>query len=116
MSDDGLLMMNLFDMSKDHELLLSAVATLKTVFPSVAVLPVGKRNFMLLGFSTETPITSVRMRLDSFAGSRVIQRMARIAEERVAELNVPPKTTVFTDDFSPIERMTKRMLSGGQSR
>jgi hypothetical protein len=111
MSDDSLLMMSLFDMSKDHELLLSAVATLKTVFPSVAVLPVGKRNCMLLGFSKETSITDIRGRLDSFAGSRVIQRMARMAE-----LNVPPKTTVFTDDFSPIERMTKRMLSGGQSR
>jgi len=116
MSDDGLLMMNLFDMSKDHELLLSVVATLKTVFPSVAVLPVGKRNFMVLGFSRETPITEIRGRLDSFAGSPVVKRMARIAKERVTELDVPPETIVFTDDFSPIERMTRRMLSGGSTR
>jgi hypothetical protein len=31
-------------------------------------------------------------------------------------LDVPPGTTVFTDDFSPVEEMTRRMLNVGTTR
>jgi predicted membrane-bound spermidine synthase len=116
MSADGLLMMNLFDMSKDQELLLSTVATLKQVFPTVAVLPVGNRNRMLLAFSKATPISLIRTHLKSFESSAVIMRLAATVAARVSDLDVPPESTVFTDDFSPVEEMTRRMLNGGATR
>jgi predicted membrane-bound spermidine synthase len=116
MSADGLLMMNLFDMSKDQESLLSTVATLKQVFPTVAVVPVGNRNRMLLAFPKATPISLIRTHLKSFESSAVIRRLAATAAASVSDLDVPPGTTVFTDDFSPIEEMTRRMLNGGGTR
>jgi predicted membrane-bound spermidine synthase len=116
MSADGLLMMNLFDMSKAQELLLSTVATLKQVFPTVAVLPVGNRNRMLLAFSRAIPISLIRTHLKSFDGKAVIMHLAATAAARVSDLDVPPETTVFTDDFSPVEEMTRRMLNGGATR
>jgi predicted membrane-bound spermidine synthase len=116
MSADGLLMMNLFDMSKDQELLLSTVATLKHVFPTVAVLPIGNRNRMLLAFSKVTPTSLIHTHLESFNGNAAIKRLARTAAPRVSDLDVPPGTTVFTDDFSPVEEMTRRMLNVGTTR
>jgi predicted membrane-bound spermidine synthase len=116
MTADGLLMMNLFDMSQDQELLLSTVATLKQVFPTVTVLPVGNRNRMLLAFSKVTPSSLIRTHLKSFDGNAVIKRLAKTAAARVSDLDVPPGTTVFTDDFSPVEEMTRRMLRGSRTR
>ena len=54
MSPEGLLMMNLFDNSPKHGLLVSTVATLERVFPRVVVLSVGYGNRMLLALPKET--------------------------------------------------------------
>ncbi|MGO8920141.1 MAG: spermidine synthase [Stellaceae bacterium] len=50
MSPDGVLMMNLFGDGSRQELLVSILATLERVFPSVVVLSVGYGNRMLLAF------------------------------------------------------------------
>lgn len=110
MSPDGLLMMNLFDMSKDQELLLSAVATLKHVFPTVAVLPIGRGNRMLLAFSKKTSDASIRARLQSFDGNPFVKRLATSAAARISDVDTAAGAIVFTDDFAPVERMTRRML------
>ena len=112
MSLDGLLMMNLFDVSEKQELLVRTVATLERVFPSVVVLSVGYGNRMLLAFPKETSEASVRARLRSFEGSHAIERLARrAAEMQIARVSVPAGTAVFTDDFAPIEGITRRMLA-----
>ena len=54
MRPEGLLMMNLFDNSPKHGLLVSTVATLERVFPRVVVLSVGYGNRMLLALPKET--------------------------------------------------------------
>ena len=112
MSPDGLLMMNLFDVSRNQELLGPTVATLKQVFPSVVVLSVGYGNRMLLAFPKETSEASIRARLGSFEGNQAIERLARRAGTEIADFNVPAGTAVFTDDFAPVEEITRRMLNG----
>ena len=111
-SHDGLLMMNLVDPGRRQELLLSTVATLKQVFPSVEAISVGHGNFMLLAFARDTSAASIRERLRSFQGNQTVQRLAKQAESEIAALNVPASTGVFTDDFAPVEDITRRMLSG----
>jgi predicted membrane-bound spermidine synthase len=112
MTRDGLLMMNLFDDSPSRELLLSTVATLQRVFPAVAVLPTGYGSRMLLAFATATPESAIRARLKNFTGNDAVERLARRAGKEIAEIDVPPGTVVFTDDFAPVEEMTRRMLEG----
>jgi spermidine synthase len=111
LSPDGLLMMNLFDASRRHELLVSTVATLERVFPSVVVLSAGYGNRMLLAFPQETSAASIRARLATFAGDQAIKRLLKHAETRITEPDVPAGTVVFTDDFAPVEEITRRMLT-----
>ena len=54
MTPNGLLQMNLFDDGPRRELLLSTIATLERVFPSVVVLPAGYGNHMLFAFPAVT--------------------------------------------------------------
>jgi spermidine synthase len=108
---DGLLMMNLFDISQRQELLVSTVATLKRVFPTVVVLSVGNGNRMLLAFPKETSEAPIRARFSKFEGDEAIKRLARRAEAQITEIEVPAGTTVFTDDFAPVEEITRRMLN-----
>jgi len=116
LSEDGLLMMNLFDMGKDQELLLAVAATLKRVFPTVAVLPIDSGNRMLLAFSKETPDALIRARLESYQGNAFVMRLAASAAARIALLDPAAGTVVFTDDFAPVENMTRRMLKSVNSR
>jgi spermidine synthase len=111
-SPDGLLMMNLFDISPGHELLVPTVATLKRVFPTVVVLSVGNGNRMLLAFPKEESEAWIRARLDKFRGNEVIKRLARRAAAQIVVSEVPAGTAVFTDDMAPVEEITRRMLSG----
>ncbi len=112
MAPDSLLMMNLFDLSRSHELLAPTVATLKRVFPTVVILSVGYGNRMLLAFPRETSEASVRARLSRFGGDETIQRLARRAETQITEFELPAGTTAFTDDLAPVEEITRRMLGG----
>ncbi len=111
-SPHGLLMMNLFDVSATQELLMSTVTTLERVFPSVAVLSVGHGNHMLLAFSKETSKASVRAQLESFVGNQAVERLARRAEAQITDFEVPGDTVEFTDDFAPVEEITRRMFHG----
>jgi hypothetical protein len=102
--------------SKDQELLLSAAATLKRVFPAVAVLPIGRGNRMLLAFSHVMPEASIRARLEGYEGNAFVMRMAASAAARISQVDPSAGTIVFTDDFAPVEYMTRRMLNSGRFR
>jgi predicted membrane-bound spermidine synthase len=110
MSADGVMMMNLFDDSRTQELSVSTAATLERVFPSVAVLSAGLGNRMLLAFRKETSEASIRSRLGSFEDKPAIIRLAKRAERQITHVEVPTGTLVFTDDFAPVEDITRRML------
>jgi predicted membrane-bound spermidine synthase len=112
MSSNGLLMMNLLDTGREQELLRSTVATLKQVFPSVLVLPLRHGNHMLLAFSQQTPESEVRARLQSFHGATTLQDLVRQAQSQIFAQDVSAGATIFTDDFAPVEDITRRMLAG----
>lgn len=116
MSEDGLLMMNVFDVSRKRELLASTVATLERVFPSVVVLPSGYGNRMLVAFARTTSIASIRASLAAFEGDSSLERLARRAEAKLADFPVPAGTPVFVDDLAPVEEMTERMLHESKPR
>ena len=111
LAEDGVVMMNLLDASRDHALLDEMVETLRVVFPSVAVLPCERGSYLICAFSSARDVEGLRDRLGHAGGAEVIQRLAR---EAAVRLYVPEKKrgcVPFTDDLSPIEEMTRRMLA-----
>jgi spermidine synthase len=114
MTDDSVLMMNVYDPSKSHELLLSTGATLKREFPSVEVISRPDGNHMVLAFARKKTVAEVRERWTEMRGEQALQDLARDAALAITDLAPPAGTAVFTDDFAPVEEMTRRMLSTRQ--
>ena len=104
-------MMNVFDAGKTRELLFSAGATLKRVFPTVLVYSRLPESYMLFAFLERRPLASVQAAL----GARRATRESSIWRKRpLLELpssKPPSDALVFTDDHAPIEPMTRRMLA-----
>lgn len=111
MSEEGLLLMNVFDTEPKKELLLSTGATLRRVFPSVAVLAREDGNHIVLAFARERSAAWVRNRLQRAEGSPAVERLARKAAHAIVDLMPPPGTPIFTDDHAPVEEMTRRMMA-----
>src|SRR5207302_3353798 len=85
MGDDGLLMMNVFDVSSREDVLAAMVVTLKQVYPSVMVLPAGAlTNKMFFAFSRAQTLGSVRQRLGAIEGDRPWQALARKSAMEIA--------------------------------
>ena len=110
MSQDGLLMMNVYDLSKDRELLLATGATLRIAFPSVAVLSRADGSHILLAFLEERSAASIREQLQRVRAVEPITQLARKAASAIVDLAPPPGTPVFIDDHAAVEEMTRRML------
>ncbi len=105
-------MMNVFDISHTRELLHATAATLRHVFPSLLVLSTPHGNHMVLAFTREgRTAASVRAQLERLKHREGIEQLARRAAASVADLVPPHETTVFTDDYAPVEEMTRRMLA-----
>ena len=112
MSGDGLLMMNVFDVSAHQDVLASMVATLKQVYPSVMVVPAGiLSNSMVFAFARPHSLDSVRDSLAAVKGTNPWDVLARKSAGEITEPSVRMGAAVFTDDLAPIEAMTRRMLS-----
>ena len=110
MTDAGLMMMNVVDIGPRHELLSSTVATLNRAFPAVFVFARRTGNNMILAFASERSLESVRTALAGVEGDDMLSRHARQVAQVVVEFVPPGGTPIFTDDLTPIERMTRRML------
>lgn len=111
MVPEGLLLMNVYDLSPEHELLNATGATLRHVFPTVGVLSRPDGNHILLGFSRARSVDSIRAQLLKFHGEDALEGLARQAALTVRELLPPDHSPVFTDDHAPVEEMTRRMLA-----
>ncbi len=105
MSDDALLMMNVFDRGPDTALLRSLAATLRRVFPSVMVGHTDAGNFMLFAFTRLPSAERLRYR------PAVLQANTGVRDMEIREAARADSTAVFTDDLAPIEDMTRRMLA-----
>ncbi len=111
MTENGLMMMNVVDAGSGLELLASTIATVKRAFPSVAVFSRRTGNHMILAFTRERSLESIRTSLAAVRGEDVISRHARLVASAVVDFIPPPDTPVFTDDRAPIEAITRRMLA-----
>jgi spermidine synthase len=109
-AEDGLLMMNVYDTTKSHELLMATGATLKRVFPSVEVISRNDGNHMVFAFTRVKSVAQVRERLEHLLGEQTLQELARKAAATIDDLVPPEGTPVFTDDHAPVEEMSRRML------
>ena len=111
MTEEGVVMMNLLDANRDHALLDAMVETLRAVFPSVAVLPCERGSYLLCAFPTAQDVGGLRDRLGRAGGSEMVERLARDAAVRLYVPEKKRECVPFTDDLSPIEEMTRRMLA-----
>jgi hypothetical protein len=105
MSDDALLMMNVFDRGADTTLLLRLAATLRRVFPSVMVGQTDAGNFMLFAFTRVPSAERLRYR------PAVLRSNAGVRDLQIREVILPDTAPGFTDDVAPIEEMTRRMIN-----
>jgi len=106
----GLLMMNVYDTSRSHELLLATASTLRLVFPSVFVISRSDGNHVVLAFPGQVSLSDIRQRLSRADGDAALRAIAAHAADDVRELIPPAGTTIFTDDRAPVEEITRRML------
>lgn len=105
MSENSLLMMNLFDVSAKQKLLLGTTATLKRVFSRVLVIASLRGNYMIFAFTEPRSLAALRRQLEA-ANLGISHRAAH----SLFELAPPASVRAFTDDQAPIEELTRRML------
>jgi predicted membrane-bound spermidine synthase len=110
MAAEGVLLMNVFDAGPGRELLLSIGATLRCVFPTVALLSRETGSHLLLAFAERRSIDGVRERLRSVEGSAVVRQLAQRAARALVEFEPPPGVPIFTDDHAPVEELTRSMM------
>ena len=116
MSDDGALMINVLERHPDLPLIAPTAATLRQVFASVLVLPLPPDNYMLFAFAKKQPANEMRKRLRAAHVEGPIQKVVQVAEAGLRDFEPPPGTLVFTDDFAPIEEVTRRALQRPRAR
>ncbi len=104
MNDDAVLMMNLFDATRNRALLSATAATLRRVFPSVMAESRGD-NSIVFAFTRERSPEGIRRQL----AERPLPGALR--DVRISDITPPARTPVFTDDLAPVEEMTGRMLT-----
>jgi spermidine synthase len=110
LNGSGVVVLNVFDAGSDQSILLSTVATLKSVFPTVACYERGHGTFVVFAFAARRPLEEVRALLSSGNVAPEFAASAARAAASLREPVVPPNTMVFTDDRAPTEEMTRRML------
>jgi hypothetical protein len=111
MTDDGVLMVNVYDESAKHELLEAMGATLRKIFPSVEKLSTAGGNHILFAFSEKRDILETAVRLKEGAGPAWVRDLSMKAAGEIVELEPKAGAVIFTDDLAPIEQMTRRMLA-----
>jgi hypothetical protein len=111
LSEDGLLMMNVYDLGKQRELLSATVATVRRVFATVAVLSREDGSHILFVFPKKRAVESLRAALAKAGDDEKAGELARRAASRIVEMSPPEGALVFTDDHAPIEAIIRRTLA-----
>ncbi|MBI4161071.1 MAG: fused MFS/spermidine synthase [Acidobacteria bacterium] len=110
MEPDGLLLMNVLDGSREHELLFAVGATLREVFPAVAVLTKKTGNHTLFASPGPRTAETIRRRLMEVEGPEFLLPLVKGAAAAIVDLVPPASAPVFTDDLAPVEAITRRGL------
>jgi spermidine synthase len=116
MTEDGVLMVNVYDESAKHELLEAMGATLRNIFPSVEKLSVAGGNHILFAFPQKRDILESAVRLKEGAGPAWVRDLSMKAAGEIVEYEPRAGAVVFTDDRAPVEEMTRRMLVEKRSK
>lgn len=111
MTDDGVLMVNVYDESAKRELLEAMGATLRKIFPSVESLSTAGGNHILFAFPQKRDILETAVRLKEGAGPAWVRKLSMKAAGEIVEFEPKAGAVIFTDDLAPIEQMTRRMLA-----
>lgn len=111
MTDDGVLMVNVYDESAKHELLDAMGATLRKIFPSVEKLSTAGGNHILFAFREKRDILETAVRLKEGAGPAWVRELSTKAAGEIVDFEPGAGAVVFTDDRAPVEEMTRRMLA-----
>jgi spermidine synthase len=115
MTEEGVLMVNVYDESAKHELLEAMGATMRQVFPSLEKLSRPDGNHIVFAFAKKRELAETLARLKQGAGPAWVQELEKRAAEMV-EFEPRAGAVVFTDDRAPIEEMTRRMLVEKRSK
>jgi spermidine synthase len=110
---DGVLVVNVGRSPVDRTLVDQLASTIQTVFPSVYVVDVpGSFNSMIYATMKPTQFDNLKANLDLLAKSSntpgLLLDSIKVAVDNVQP--TPPKDVVYTDDWSPIEWVTNRMV------
>lgn len=116
MTEDGVLMVNVYDESVKHELLEAMGATLRAVFPSVEKLSTPGGNHILFAFAEKRNIVETAVRLKEGAGPEWVRELAMKAAGEIVEFAPRAGAVIFTDDRAPVEEMTRKMLVEKRSK
>jgi spermidine synthase len=111
MTNGGVLMVNVYDVSATHELLDAMGATIGKVFPSVEMLSTAGGNHILFAFAEKRELAETVARLKRSAGPAWVRELALKAAGDIVEFEPRAGAVVFTDDRAPIDEMTRRMLA-----
>ncbi|MFK7987197.1 MAG: fused MFS/spermidine synthase [Sandaracinaceae bacterium] len=107
----GVVMMNVYDRSPERPVLGAVGATLRAVFPSVYVVPGGRRNHIVLAFGEPTEAPVIEARLRAGHPDPQVEGLGLKAAEELRPLT--ESGPVLTDDHAPVEELTRRMLAAG---
>jgi predicted membrane-bound spermidine synthase len=110
LEEDGLLMLNVFDMGPDRAILERVIATLDGVFPAVFVRSRGDVNHLVLAFASDRSLASVRGELLSYRGEPTARGIASAAAAVLREVHPAGSVEAFTDDHAPVEPLIREML------
>jgi hypothetical protein len=105
----GVMMMNVYDLSRRHRLLSALVATIRQVFPSVVAMQTYAPNYMVLAFAQPRSPAQVQAEILAAPAGRVAD-IAKRAADALFDPQPPAGTPVFTDDRAPVEEITMEML------
>jgi hypothetical protein len=111
MAEGGALIVNVYDTSKKQELLQAMGTTMKQVFPTVERLSTAGGNHILFAFAEKRDLAETVGRLKQAGGPPWVQELAQKAAGEIVEFEPKPGAAVFTDDWAPVEEMTRRMLA-----
>jgi spermidine synthase len=113
LTNDGVMVVNVGRSPMDRTLVNQIASTIQTVFPSVYVVDVpGSFNSMIYATMQPTQMTNMQANLDLLSKSTgtpgLLLDSMKIAVDNVQP--TPPVDVVYTDDWSPIEWVTNRMV------
>jgi predicted membrane-bound spermidine synthase len=113
LTSDGVLVVNVGRSPTDRVLVDQIASTIQSVFPSVYIVDVpGSFNSMIYATNQPTQIENLSDNLESLdmeiGTDELLLESIKIAQENVQP--TPPIGVIYTDDWSPIEWVTNKMV------